>query len=167
MDGGSRVEELATALQMRRPPAGVLLAVSGLHSLIEIDTRSNWSFATWAVSAIMIVLAWATTNWFLLICAPFMMAGAIMQSWGHASILIRDEEVSVFEGVGGVGRRRKMSLRAIQRVEYVVKRGRGGATTWIVLGAAGGELKFGRHLNDEQVRFVIAVLLDAMQLLAA
>jgi hypothetical protein len=54
-------------------------------------------------------------------------------------------------------------VRGIQRVEYAVKRGRGGSTSWIVLNDA----KFGRHLNEEQIRFVIALLLDATRSLAA
>jgi hypothetical protein len=36
-----------------------------------------------------------------------------------------------------------------------------------VLKGAGRELKFGRHLTDEQIRFTIAVLLDAARSIAA
>jgi hypothetical protein len=92
-----------------------------------------------------------------------MIGAAIMQSLGRVSILIKDERVRVFEGIGGIGRRIEIPLRGIRRVEYVVKRGRGGSTSWIVLNHA----KFGRHLNEEQIRFVIALLLDATRSLTA
>jgi len=99
-----------------------------------------------------------SSNWFLLVLAPFMMGAAIMQSLGRVSILVQDEHVRVFEGLGGVGRGISMPAHAIERVEYAVKRGRGGSTTWLAI----NDKKFGRHLNEEQKRFVIAFLLDSL-----
>lgn len=161
VDAGTRAEQLAADLQLKEPPAGVSLAVNGSHSLVEVETRSYWAFVTWAVTAIMIVFAWVSTNFLLLICAPFMMCGAIMQSWGRVSLLIRDEKIDIFEGIGGVGRRFNVDLSRISRLEFVVKRGRSGSTSWILMQNAGTEVKFGRHLNEEQTRFVVAVVLDA------
>jgi hypothetical protein len=167
IDAGSRAEALVAGLELRHP-AGVLIAVNPSHALVEIPTRSYWAFATWAVSALMIWFGLTSDNWFLLVLAPFMMGAAIMQSFGRICVLIKDEQISVFEGVGGVGRRVQVSLRAIQRVEYAVKHGRGRSrTTWIVLHADGRDVKVGRHLNEEQIQFVIALLLDAIQSLAA
>jgi hypothetical protein len=112
----------------------------------------------------MIWFGLTSDSWFLLVLAPFMMGGAIMQSLGKVSILIKDAKVRVFEGVGGVGRRLEMPIGTIRRVEYAVKHGRfGSTTTWIVL----NDVKFGRHMNDEQIQFVIAFLLDATRSLAS
>ena len=155
VDSGRRMAALVADLQAGKPPVGV--SVSQSHAFVEIPTRSYWAIATWTVSAIMIWFGLSANNWMLLVLAPFMMAAAAMQSFGRVSILIRDGQVSVFEGVGGVGRRLRMPVLAIQRVEYVVKHGRGGSTSWIVLNGA----KFGRHLNEDQKQFVIAFLLDA------
>jgi hypothetical protein len=158
-DLGSQVTALARILEASQPPAGVSVSLDDAQATIEISTRSAWAFATWAVSAIMVWFGLTSDNWLLLVLAPFMAGGAIMQSFGKVSILVADSEVRVFEGVAGIGRRVKMPLRGIQRIEYAVKRGRGGTTTWIVL----NDVKFGRHLNDDQIRFVIALLLDAMR----
>lgn len=155
-DSGQRGAELVDELQFRERPEGVSVSLKGSHAYIEIPTRSYWALATWTVSMLMIGFG-LTGNWILLVLAPFMMAGATMQSLGRVTILIKDERVRVFEGVGGIGRRIEMALRGIRRIEYVAKHGRGGSTSWIVLNGA----KFGRHLNEEQIRFVIALLLDA------
>jgi hypothetical protein len=167
LDSGSREAALVSDLQSREPPVGTSISLRHSHTLIEITTRSWWALATWAVSLLMIWFGLTSINWFLLVLAPFMIGAAIMQSLGRISILIRDERISVFEGVGGIGRRREMPLREIQRVEYAAKHGRGGSTAWIVLHDADRKMKFGRHLNDEQIRFVIALLLDATRSLAA
>jgi hypothetical protein len=162
-DLGSQVTTLARILESGRPPAGVFVSLEDSLATIEISTRSAWAFATWAVSAIMVWFGLISDNWLLLVLAPFMAAGALMQSFGKVSILVNDSEVRVFEGVAGIGRRVQMTLRSIQRIEYAVKRGRGGSTTWIVLNDGARDIKFGRHLNEEQIRFVIASLLDAMR----
>jgi len=120
-----------------------------------------WAIATWAVSAVMLGFGLISNNWFLLVLAPFMVCGAMMQSLGRVSVLIGDAQISVFEGVGGVGKRRRIALRGVQSIEYAVKHGRGGSTAWIVIHGAGTEVKFGRHLNQEQIYFVMAVLMDA------
>ena len=164
-DSGSRAAALIAALQSREPPAGVHVFLE--DSRIEISTRSAWAFATWAVSALMIWFGRTSDNWFLLALSPFMGAAAIMQSLGVIGILIGDEQLTVFEGIAGIGRRIRMPLRGIQRVEYKAKHGRGGSTGWIVLHNANRHVKFGRHLNDEQIEFVIAFLLDSSQSLAA
>ena len=154
-------------LQLRRPE-GVSIGLNESHAFVEIPTRSYWALVTWAVSALMIWFGLTSDNWFLLVLAPFMMGAAIMQTFGRVSVLIKHEQVGVFEGVGGIGRRIQMSLRTIQRVEYAVKHGRANSTTtWIVLHADGRDVKFGRHLTEEQIQFVIALLLDAIQSLAA
>lgn len=155
LDSGPRIAALVADLQSGNRPAGV--SVSEKHSFVEIPTRSYWAVATWTVSAIMIAFGLTANNWMLLVLAPFMISAAIMQSFGRVSILIRDAHVRVFEGIGGVGRSFRLPLAAMQRVEYAVKHGRGGSTSWIVLNDA----KFGRHLNEEQKRFVIAFLLQA------
>jgi hypothetical protein len=167
LDTGSRAESLVADLQSSEPPAGVAISLRESHAFVEISTRSWWAIATWAVSALMIWFGLTSDNWFLLVLAPFMMGAAVMQSLGKVSILIKDQQLSVFEGVGGVGRRRRMPLGSIERVEYAVKRGRGGSTAWIVLHSDGRDVKFGRHLNEEQIHFVIACLLDAIASLAA
>jgi hypothetical protein len=164
-DSGSRAETLVSRLQSREPPAGVQVILE--DSRIDISTRSAWAFATWSVSAMMIWIGLTSTNWFLLALAPFMIAAAIMQSWGRTSIVVQDERVRVFEGVGSVGRRNRVALRSITRIEYAVKNGNGGSTTWIVLHDGRREIKFGRHLNEEQIHFVIAFLLDATRSLAS
>jgi hypothetical protein len=105
------------------------------------------------------MLWFASENWLLLVLVPFMVGAAIMQSFGRVSIIIRDSNVNIFEGVLGVGRRLKVPLSAIRRIEYCVKRGRGGSTAWILL----NDGKFGRHLNQEQSRFVIAFLLEVLK----
>jgi hypothetical protein len=161
-DSGQRGLELVDELQCRQHPEGVSVSLKPSHAFVEIPTRSYWALATWTVSALMIAFGLAE-NWILLALAPFMIAAAIMQSLGRVSILIEDGRVCIFEGAGGIGRRIKMPLRGIHRVEYAVKRGRGGATSWIVLNDA----KFGRYLNEEQIRFVIGLLLDATRSLAA
>lgn len=161
LDLGQRGAELVNELQSRRRPAGVSVSLKASHAFVEIPTRSYWALVTWTVSALMIWFGLAS-NWYLLVLAPFMIGAAIMQSLGRVSILIKDQRVRIFEGVGGIGRKIEMPLRGIQRVEYAVKRGRGGSTSWIVLNDA----KFGRHLNEEQIRFVIALLLDATRSLA-
>jgi hypothetical protein len=166
-DLGSQVAALARILESGKPPAGVSISLEDSQATIEISTRSAWAFATWAVSAIMVWFGLTSDNWFLLVLAPFMAGGAIMQSFGKVSIVIADSEVRVFEGVAGIGRRVRMQLRSIQRIEYAVKRGRGGSTTWIVLNDGARDIKFGRHLNDDQIRFVIAFLLDAMRSIAS
>ena len=162
LDSGQRTRELVDELGRSQYPAGVSVSLRESHAFIEIPTRSYWAFASWAVSALMIGFGLAS-NWLLLVLAPFMVATAIMQSLGRVSILIQDQRVSIFEGIAGVGRRMSVPLRAIQHIEYAVKRGRGGSTSWIVLNDA----KFGRHLNEEQIRFVIALLLDAARSLAS
>jgi hypothetical protein len=149
-------------LQFRQHPEGVSVSLRQSHIFIEIPTRSYWALATWMVSALMIAFGLAE-NWLLLALAPFMMGAAVMQSLGRVSILVQDERVRIFEGVGGIGRHIEIALRDIRRVEYAVKRGRGGSTSWIVL----NDVKFGRHLNEEQIRFVIALLLDATGSIAA
>jgi hypothetical protein len=154
LDSGRRIAALIADLEAGNPPAGV--SISRTHSFVEIPTRSYWAIATWAVSAIMIAFGLTANNWMLLVLAPFMLSAAIMQSFGRVSILIRDAHVSVFEGIGGVGRSFRLPLAGVQRVEYAVKHGRGGSTSWIVLNDA----KFGRYLNEEQKRFVIAFLLQ-------
>jgi hypothetical protein len=167
LDSGDRVAELTADLASCEPPLGVSASASRTHAFVEIATRSNWAFVTWAVSAVMLWLGRTTDNWFLLVLFPFMAGAAIMQTWGRVCIVVKDGQVSVFEGIGGVGRRHDIPLRAIERVEYAVKRGRGGSTAWIVLNlvldGAGRQVKFGRHLNEAQIRFVIAFLLDATQ----
>ncbi len=167
LDSGSREAELVHKLQSREPPAGVSISLRPSHTFIEMTTRSLWAIATWAVSGLMIWFGLTSSNWFLLVLAPFMIGAAIMQSLGRLWILIKDEQLVLFEGVGGIGRRREMPLREIQRVEYAAKHGRGGSTAWIVLHDADRKVKFGRHLTDEQIRFVIAFLLDATRSLAA
>lgn len=167
VDAGSREEALALALESGYFPKGVSVSLKRSHAFVEVSTRSMWAIATWAVSGIMIWFGLTSTNWFLLVLAPFMMGAAIMQTLGRICILIRDEQLSVFEGVGGIGRQREMPLRTIERIEYAVKHGRGGSTAWIVVHAADRALKFGRHLNDEQIRFVIALVMDATRSLAA
>jgi hypothetical protein len=155
LDSGGRAEALIDRL--RHPPEG--LSISSDRSCVEAHTRSMWALATWAVSAVMVWFGLTSDNWFLLVLAPFMVGGAIMQTLGTVRILVRDGRVSVFEGVGGIGLRRKMRLGAIHSVEYAVKHGRGGATGWIVIHEGKRAVKFGRHLNDEQRRFVIGFLL--------
>ena len=167
LDSGSREAALTVALESGRFPRGVSVSLNRSHAFVEVTTRTMWALATWAVSLVMIWFGLTSSNWFLLVLAPFMVGAAIMQSLGRICILIRDERIRVFEGVGGIGRRREMLLRAIERIEYAVKHGRGGSTSWIVLHEADRDLKFGRHLNDEQIRFVIALLLDAARSLAA
>jgi hypothetical protein len=164
LDSGSRVEALADILRFGQPPAGLAMSRVKSHSFVEASTRSWWALATWAVSGVMIWFGLTSSNWFLLVLAPFMIGAAMMQTLGRIYILIRDEQLTVFEGVGGVGLRRKMLLREIERVEYAVKRGRGGSTAWIVIRDGGRAVKFGRHLNEQQIHFVIAFLLDARRL---
>ncbi|HTB16431.1 MAG TPA: hypothetical protein VK752_32915 [Bryobacteraceae bacterium] len=160
LDSGSRGAALVADLGSSAPPEGVSISLRDSHAFIEIATRSWWALATWVVSALMIWFGLTSDNWFLLVLSPFMMGAAIMQSFGRICILIRDQQLSVFEGVGGIGKRRAMPLSAIRSVEYAVKRGRGGSTAWIVI-HADRDVKFGRHLNGEQIHFVIAFLLDA------
>ena len=162
LDLGRRGAALVAELESRQYPAGVSVSLKASHAFVEIPTRSYWALVTWTVSALMIWFGLAS-NWFLLVLAPFMMGAAIMQSLGRVSVLIKDERVRIFEGIGGIGRRIEIPLRGIRRVEYAVKRGRGGSTSWIVLNDA----KFGRHLNEDQIRFVIALLLDATRSLTA
>jgi hypothetical protein len=162
LDAGQRGAELVDELQFRQHPEGVSVSLRASHAFIEIPTRSYWALATWTVSALMLAFGLAE-NWILLVLAPFMIGAAVMQSVGRVSILIKDQRVRIFEGVGGVGRHIEMPLREIRRVEYAVKRGRGGSTSWIVL----NDVKFGRHLNEEQIRFVIALLLDATRSVTA
>ncbi len=152
LDSGARAAALA-AIRKYPPPPGV--AVS--RCFLEVSTRSLWALATWAVSGVMVWFGLTSENWYLLALAPFMVGAAIMQSFGKISILVRDRQVILFEGVGGIGRRRM--LPAVHRVEYAVKRGRGGATAWIVIDGA----KFGRHLTERQIEFVIAFLLGIPQ----
>jgi hypothetical protein len=167
IDSGGRAEALMAGLQMRHPE-GLAIGLNPLHAFVEIPTRSYWALVTWAVSALMIWFGLTSDNWYLVVLSPFMIGAAIMQTFGRVCVLIKNEQVSVFEGVGGVGRRIQMPLRTIQRVEYAVKHGRGkSTTTWIVLHADGRDVKIGRHLNEEQIQFVIALLLDAIQSLAA
>ncbi len=161
LDSGSRGAALVANLESRKPPSGASIALKESHAFIEIGTQSWWAAATWVVSGLMIWFGLTTSNWYLLVLAPFMMGAALMQTFGRISILVKDDRISVFEGIGGVGRRRSMPLHEIQRVEYAVKHGRGGSTAWIVIHDASHSVKFGRHLNDEQIRFVIALLLDA------
>jgi hypothetical protein len=156
IDTGTRRRELLASLN--KPPAGVLVFLD--DSGLDISTQSAWAFATWAVTALMIWFGLTSDNWFLLVLAPFMAGAAIMQSLGQVRIRIKDEELDIFEGVAGVGRRIRTLLSAIERVEYFVKRGRGGSTTWIVLHQGDRRVKFGRFLNDAQERFVIAFVLS-------
>jgi hypothetical protein len=139
-------------------PAGVAISHNRKHSFVEVRTRSLWAVATWAVSAIMVWFGLESANWILLALAPFMMAAAIMQTLGRVCVLITESEITVFEGVGGIGRRLEMPLAGICRVDFGEKKGRGGSTTWIEVDAGGRALKFGRHLNDEQARFVVELL---------
>lgn len=162
LDSGSREAALVEELASSAPPAGVSISLAS-HAFVEITTRSWWSLLTWTVSAVMLWFGLTSDNWYLLALAPFMMGGAIMQSFGRISLLVKDGRVAVFEGVGGLGRRREIGLRTIRGVEYVVKKGRGGSTAWIVVHDANRDVKFGRHLNDLQIRFVIAFLLDAIR----
>jgi hypothetical protein len=166
IDSGSREAELVADLQSREPPAGISISLRESHAFIEITTRSWWALATWTVSGVMLWFG-LTNNWYLLVLAPFMMAAAVMQSLGRIWILVQDDQLRIFEGAGGIGRRREIALRTIQSVEYAAKHGRGGSTAWIVLHEAGRDVKFGRHFNDEQIRFVIAFLLDAIRALAS
>jgi hypothetical protein len=166
-DAGSHEAELAAALESGRFPEGVSVALHPSHAFVEVSTRSLWALATWGVCAVMLWFGLTSSNWFLLVLLPFMIGAAIMQSLGRICILIRDQQVKVFEGVGGIGWWREMPLRAMEHIEYAVKHGRGGQTTWIVLHDGDRKMKFGRHLNDEQIRFVIALLLDARRSLAA
>jgi hypothetical protein len=166
LDSGSRVAALVADLASRQPPAGVSISLTEFHAFVEITTRSWWAIATWAVSALMVGFGVTSSNWYLLVLTPFMMTAAIMQSFGRVCILVRDEQVSVFEGVGGIGKRSEIALRAIESVEYAVKRGRGGSTAWIVIHEGKRKVKFGRHLNEEQIHFVIAFLLDATRSLS-
>jgi hypothetical protein len=161
LDSGSRIAALVADLASREPPAGVSISLTKSHAFVEIATRSWWAIATWTVSALMVGFGVTSSNWFLLVLTPFMMGAAVMQSFGRICILLHDEQVNVFEGVGGIGRRREVSLRTIESVEYAVKHGRGGSTAWIVIHDGKRKVKFGRHLNDEQIHFVIAFLLDA------
>lgn len=161
LDSGSRVEALEDILKFGQPPEGLAISRAKNHSFVEASTRSLWALATWAVSGVMIWFGLTSSNWYLLVLAPFMVGAAIMQTLGRICILVQNEQLTVFEGVGGVGLRRKMPLRAIERVEYAVKRGRGGSTAWIVIRDGGRAVKFGRHLNEAQIHFVIAFLLDA------
>jgi hypothetical protein len=163
LDSGNRGAALVAHLESCAPPAGASIALKESHAFIEITTRSWWAIATWAVSALMVGFGLTSSNWFLLVLAPFMIGAAMMQSFGRICILVDEETVRVFEGVGGIGWRRSMPLREIQRIEYAVKRGRGGSTAWIVIDDGRRKLKFGRHLNEEQIHFVIALLLDAMR----
>jgi hypothetical protein len=163
LDAGNRVAALSDILRFGQPPAGLQISMNQSHSFVEVTTRSMWALVTWAVSAVMLGLGLTTSNWYLLALAPFMVGGAIMQSVGRICILVRDEQVSVFEGVGGLGRTREMALGSIKSVEYAVKHGRGGSTAWIVIHDDGRDVKFGQHLSEDQLHFVIAFLLDAMK----
>jgi len=154
-DSGDRAAQLSSIFASGEVPSGVSILLD--NSRVDIDIRSAWAFVTWAVSALM--LWFASENWLLLVLVPFMVGAAIMQSFGRVSIIIRDSNVNIFEGVLGVGRRLKVPLSAIRRIEYCVKRGRGGSTAWILL----NDGKFGRHLNQEQSRFVIAFLLEVLK----
>ena len=167
LDSGDREAELVAELQSREPPLGTSISLRESHAFIEIATRSWWALATWSVSVVMLWFGLTTSNWYLLVLAPFMIGTAVMQSLGRICIIVQDERVRIFEGVGGIGWRREIALRTIQSVEYAVKHGRGGSTTWIVVHDAGRDVKFGRHLNDEQIHFVIAFLLDAIRTLAS
>lgn len=166
LDSGSREAALVADLGSREPPTGVSISLRESHAFIEIETRSLWAFATWTVSAVMVWFGLTSNNWYLLVLAPFMVGAAIMQSFGRICILVIDQRLNLFEGVGGIGWRREIALNTIQSVEYAVKHGRGGSTAWIVVHDGGGDVKFGRHLNDDQIRFVIAFLLDAIRSLA-
>jgi len=128
---------------------------------IDFDIRSFWALATWAVTALMLWFGLTSDNWFLLVLAPFMMGAAMMQSFGQVRIRVKGEQLAVFEGVAGIGKRIEMPLHAIQRIEYVVKRGRGGSTSWIVINDGSRSAKFGRYLNDAQERFAMAFLLSS------
>jgi len=167
LDSGNRAAALSVVLESGRFPAGISIALNPAHALVEVSTRSLWAVATWTVSAVMLWFGLTSSNWFLLVLAPFMVGAAVMQSLGRICILVKDDQVSVFEGVGGIGWSREMPLSEIQRIEYAVKHGRGGSTAWIVLHDARRHMKFGRHMNDEQIHFVIALLLDAIGSLAA
>lgn len=166
LDSGSRADALVAGLESREPPAGVSVFLDEACCRIETSTRSAWAFLTWAVSALMIGLGLTTGNWFIWALSPFMILAAVMQTWGRVLIVARDGRLTVFEGLAGIGWRRRMPLHTMERVEYAVKRGRGGSTTWIVLTCAGRKMKFGRYLNDEQTQFVVAFLLDARRSLA-
>jgi hypothetical protein len=166
LDSGTRVAALVADLASTQPPAGVSISLAESHAFVEITTRSWWAIATWVVSALMVGFGLTSSNWYLLVLTPFMVAAAIMQSFGKICILVRDERVSVFEGVGGIGKRREIALRAIESVEYAVKHGRGGSTAWIVIHEAKRSVKFGRHLNEAQIHFVIAFLMDATRSLS-
>jgi hypothetical protein len=159
LDSGSGAAALVADFRSHPVPEG--LSISSDRTFVEGSTRSIWALATWAVSAVMIWFGLTSDNWFLLVLAPFMVGAAVMQTLGTVRILIRDQQVTLFEGVGGIGLRRRMPLDSIQSVEYAVKRGRGGATAWIAIHQGKRALKFGRHLTDEQRQFVIAFLLDA------
>jgi hypothetical protein len=160
LDAGNRVAALSDILRFGEPPPGLLISTHKSHSFVEVTTRSMWALVTWAVSAVMLGLGITTSNWYLLVLAPFMVAGAIMQSLGKICILVRGEQVTVFEGVGGIGRRREMALSSIKSVEYAVRHGRGGSTAWIVIHDDSRDVKFGRHLTEAQLHFVIAFLLS-------
>ncbi len=157
IDSGKRVAALAEILRLNPIPAGVHRSACS----VEISTRSAWAIVTWAVSAVMIWFGVTAENWYLLVLAPFMVGAAIMQSLGRICVLIRDGQVEVFEGVGWIGRRRKLPLGSFRSLEYAVKRGRGGSTAWIVIHGSERDVKFGRHLNEEQIHYVLAFLLDA------
>jgi hypothetical protein len=167
VDSGPRVAALVAGLQSSAPPKGVSVSLRDSHTFIEIPTRSWWALATWTVSALMVWFGVTAENWYLLALSPFMMGAAIMQSLGKVSLLIRTGRLTVFEGIGGIGKRHEMQLGAIQRIEYAVKKGRGGSTAWIVIYDPTGHLKFGQHLNEDQLHFVIAFLLDVTRSLAA
>jgi len=158
LDSGVRASTLAAILKYP-PPAGISVS----RNFLEVSTRSLWALATWAVSAVMLWFGLTSDNWYLLALAPFMVGAATMQTLGKVSILLRGDRITVFEGVGGIGKRRTIAVRPIQNVEYAVKHGRGGSTAWIVIDG----VKFGRHLNDAQIQFVIAFLLDAAGSIAA
>ncbi len=158
LDSGARAATLAAILKYP-PPAGISVS----RHFLEVSTRSLWALATWAVSAVMLWFGLTSDNWYLLALAPFMVAAAIMQTMGKVSILLRGDRIIVFEGIGGIGKRRTMLAGSIQKVEFAVKHGRGGSTAWIVIDG----VKFGRHLNDAQIQFVIAFLLDASRSIAA
>jgi len=165
LDGGWRVAALTVALRSDEPPPGLSISHAGNHSFVEANTRTHWALATWALSFFMVWYGLTHVSWVLLIAAPFMFVGAMMQSFGRVCVLVKDGRVTVFEGVGGIGRRLDMPLHEIQRVEYVVKRARfgKGSTSWIVLFDGKRNAKFGRHLTDDQIQFAVAFLLQAMQ----
>ncbi|MGA3204333.1 MAG: hypothetical protein ABSF12_17720 [Bryobacteraceae bacterium] len=164
-DSGSRAAALVADLQSHEPPAGAEVSLDRVRCRIELSTRSAWAFATWTLSAMMIGIGLRGDYWLVLAFAPFMIAAAAMQTWGKVAVVIENARLSVFEGVGSVGRRLRAPLGSIRRIEYVVKMHprNGSSTTWIVIEADGRDRKFGRYLSDEQIRFVIAFLLDAMR----